>query len=836
MIRAIPSATSGLVLVLCSIACGGCAFFDSGDPPPGGDGRGGVGDACMDRTYCRPALTCTAGTCQPTGTGTLGTACALSGDCAMGLYCSTARTCAMAGTAVAGARCTGTADCASGLVCVVEGFAGHCASAGGGDLGDMCMRPEQCLAGLSCVEQFGSYSCQSPPAATLTDGGVPPPPPIPGFWMGETCTVDMGPARAYFDVPRAGAADADFYRLPFPNDIRKTATGLDLSRHPHPGTALSVDIVDRYLRASETDLKGFSTNPTVFFRFSTPYNWSSVDSAVRIVDITPTSPSFGNTTSLAWLTTAGPISRYICPNWLAMRPPHGAPLRPHTTYAAIVGRALVPDGGGTYERSPDLDAMLGASAPTDATLAAAYAAYAPLRSWLTSSMTDPSTILDVAVFTTQDPEEMMPKLREAVRAAPMPVLSDVTVCDGSRPSPCDDGTPERACSPRNAAFVEIHGHVALPIFQQGTPPYERPEDGGAIMTDASGRPVVARTEQVCFAMTVPRDVAPPTDGFPVVLFAHGTGGSFTNAVRNGVAEALSMGDAGGMPVRAATFAIDMPEHGSRRGTSTRGPDELFYNFLNPRAARDNIMQGSADLMASVRLLEAYTADMASSPTGMPIDFDGARIVLFSHSQGSTHASLMLPYEPGVHAAILSGNGGDLTESLLHKTQPIDIAAAVPYALLDGYIDDAGRPRLSVGDFHPVLSIFQGYFDRVDPVNYARRLQLEPIMGDPGRHVFMTYGIGDTYSTPETMGAYANAAGIAIIGPVIERWDMPGIMAPVSGNVTIGMNTLTLGLRQYMPNPGDDGHFVAFQTDMGRADTRRFALYSLSGQIPPIGGP
>ncbi len=836
MRRAVGFASCSSILLVCSVVCGGCAFFDSGDPPPGGDGRGGVGDACMDATYCRPSLACTAGTCQPTGMGTAGSSCQLTGDCAAGLYCSTGRTCTAAGTAAEGGRCSSTASCMGGLVCVVEGFSGHCARAGGGDLGDMCMRPEECLAGLSCLEQFGSYSCQSGQATPPGGGGAPLPPPIPGFWPGETCTDDMGPVRAYFDVPRGTTADGDFYRLPFPNDVRKTATGLDLSRHPHPGTALSVDIIDRYLRASETDLNGFSTNPTVFFRFSKPYNWSSVDAAVRIVDITPTSPSFGNTTSLSWLTTAGPITRYICPNWLAMRPPHGGPLRPRTTYAAIVASTLVPDAGGTYQRSADLDALLAATPPSDAALAPAYAAYAPLRAWLASSMTDPTTILNVAVFTTQDPEAMVPKLRDAVRAAPMPAVTDLTVCDGSRPSPCDDGTPERACSPMSTAFVEIHGHISLPIFQAGTAPYERPEDGGGIMTDAAGLPVVARTEQVCFAMTVPRGVAPPTEGFPVVLFAHGTGGAFTNAVRNGVAEALSTGDAGGMPVRAATFAIDMPQHGSRRGASTRGPDELFFNFLNPRAARDNVMQGSADLMASVRFLESYAADMAASPTGMPIDFDATRVVLFSHSQGSTHASLMLPYEPGVRAAILSGNGGDLTESLLHKTQPIDIAAAVPYALLDGYIDDMGRPRLSVGDFHPVLAIFQGYFDRVDPVNYARRLQTEPIMGAPGRHVFMTYGLGDTYSTPETMGAYANASSMAIIGPVYERWEMPGVMVPVSGNVTIGMNMFTLGVRQYRPNPGDDGHFVAFQTDLGRADTSRFALYSLSGQIPPIGAP
>src|SRR5476649_206710 len=95
----------------------------------------------------------------------------------------------------------------------------------------------------------------------------------------------MSTQVAYFRVPRMGHTSGDFYRLPYPNDVRRTATGITLAGHPEPPTAVGTDLVDTYLRASEQDLKGFSTNPTVLFRFSRPYDWSTIN--VQLIDVTP---------------------------------------------------------------------------------------------------------------------------------------------------------------------------------------------------------------------------------------------------------------------------------------------------------------------------------------------------------------------------------------------------------------------------------------------------------------------------------------------------------------------------------------------------------------------
>jgi pimeloyl-ACP methyl ester carboxylesterase len=333
--------------------------------------------------------------------------------------------------------------------------------------------------------------------------------------------------------------------------------------------------------------------------------------------------------------------------------------------------------------------------------------------------------------------------------------------------------------------------------------------------------MVVRTEQVCVSITVPTAAA-PAGGYPVLVAAHGTGGSFTDHIRGGIAHDAAMGTA-----PAITIGIDLPEHGSRRGGSTRSPDHLVYNFTNPHAARDVFLQGAADLMGTIR----FAHDATITNAGAPVTVDPTRIVLFGHSQGAQHAALMAGFEPDLAGVVLSEAGGDLTQSLLNKTQPFDIAHLVPFALLDA--DDHGNLR--VGDMNPALALFQMYFERTDAVNTARSLAREVPTGAPGLHVFATYGLGDSYTPEPTLQAFGLAAGFTLVRPILTTEFMPTAAdAPLTGNVTVGTSTFTVGMRQYAPPAGVDGHFVALQSTQGRADVTAFVQAIFAGTPPSIG--
>ena len=292
--------------------------------------------------------------------------------------------------------------------------------------------------------------------------------------------------------------------------------------------------------------------------------------------------------------------------------------------------------------------------------------------------------------------------------------------------------------------------------------------------------------------------------------------------------------------------------GAIRGTSQgsdEDPDGLFYNFLNPRAARDNVAQGSADLFSLVQWVVAdggLTA--AQSPTGSAVPFDETRIAMMGHSQGATHTALMVSHEPNVIAVVLSGVGGHLTSSLLTKTSPVDIASVIPF----GLHDPDQSFKLAAGVFNPALSIIQSVFDSVDPINYARRLRVSPLAATAGgQHVFVTYGVGDTFSPEKTQLAYLVAGRLPFVTPILSE---PGEISdfdntqvellgpPLSGNANFGEGPRTVATRQYVPGEDAegntrDGHFVATgKGEDGRADVTRFIEQALSGQTPQIGAP
>lgn len=877
--RVVLITTFSCVLASCNLFDKTCEEDDRDCIGPGPGLGANLGRECQISADCKEGLSCVSETCQVTGRTARGERCRLTAECGDADYCGSQRICLLAGNGVSGEDCEDTSACIHGLVC--EGpnlgdlmeqtgvvtlndlatLTGECTLGGNGEQGSPCQRLADCLAGLYCleIEQAGLDKICTNISLPAHDGELPP---IPEVWGGVVCEEpgEDDPKKAVFEVPRENVEGSDdFYALPFPNDIRHVDGHIDMNGHPVPPPELGVPFIERYAKVAGEDLTGFSTNAVAIFRFSHPYDFNSVkadddntmnenESTIRLIDISADSPEYNTARGIEWKTTEGALSTYVCPHWLGIKRPLGNPMRPSTTYVALVMNGVSPEGGGSFERDEDLDALLGNSKPGDAVLGDAWETYQPLRDWLEDTNQTGADILNAAVFTTQDPESIIRGLRERVVEDGVATVSQLRDCSqDERLEACEsmeEGSDvvRGACLNSNTdAFTEIHARIRLPMFQKGTLPYGEPEDGGGIQLDSNGKPIIDAYREVCMAISVPK-AAPPAGGYPVLIFSHGTGGSFTNAMTGSskLAEDLAQAD-----TPAVVVAIDLPMHGDRRGDSEEDPDGLFYNFLNPRAARDNVLQGSADLMGLVQWINQDEGiPLADSPTGSAIPFDGSRIVMMGHSQGSTHTALMISYEPMVSAVVLSGIGGHLTSSLLSKTSPVDIASVVPIGLQDP--DD--NFKLAAGEFNPALAIVQSVFDPVDPINYARHLHREPTAEAPtSLHTFVTYGLNDTFATENTQLAYGLAARFVLVTPVlrpptqtIPMSSLESAGAPLSGNQNLGGEVRTIGMRQYTPTTERDGalidgHFVAVAPgEQGRADVLRFLEQSLAGQTPQIG--
>lgn len=189
----------------------------------------------------------------------------------------------------------------------------------------------------------------------------------------------------------------------------------------------------------------------------------------------------------------------------------------------------------------------------------------------------------------------------------------------------------------------------------------------------------------------------------------------------------------------------------------------------------------------------------------------------------------MPYTAGVLGAVLSGEGASLEDALVDKTNPIDIAAALPIVLEDSHVDT----------YHPVLALLQNDLGLVDPLNHAGALVQTPVATADQKHVFQPFGQGDTYAPPVTEQIFAIAAHLTEAAPPSGVTGKPLVgMAPspvpLGGNAMIGGKSITAVVRQYAPGSSYDGHFVAYDDATAEADVDHFLADALAGKVPMVG--
>ncbi|MBI3178975.1 MAG: hypothetical protein HYZ27_04900, partial [Deltaproteobacteria bacterium] len=421
------------------------------------------------------------------------------------------------------------------LLC--DPISGECALTLSPPAGESCCVRSGCFDSL-CAPDEGLVCLPSGECGGLGPDGQPMAP-----WAGVSCPAPGGVFQVLFDV---GTTSSDFFRLPFPNDARLNTDGrVSLTGFPTPPLeVVPSDLLGRYVQAIEAEQNGFGPNQSVFLRFSDRplFCASGCDTAgncapgcmgrgepapsVYLVDITASSYRF-TPINYRWFASTG-STPYMCGPYVAVVPGSATPWEPGHTYAVFVHSRILSASNQPMVQAADFAAMLGTSAPADLRLNAAWAAYSPLRGWLATSPPYPAGDPDAgnpvltahlggaAVFTVRDPTATLLALGDAIEARADPAVTSVIACTGAAP-------PATCASVAGLSFVEAQGLIDLPVYQQGTPPYV--DQGGGIALDGAGVPQEQRIEPVRFALSVPTG-GMPASGWPVVIYAHGTGGSY----------------------------------------------------------------------------------------------------------------------------------------------------------------------------------------------------------------------------------------------------------------------------------------------------------------------
>ncbi len=620
-------------------------------------------------------------------------------------------------------------------------------------------------------------------------------------------------------------SEETFFDQPWPNDLRLEDGAIRIEGYYNPR---KIQLIAQYIDAMKGKLDGFSPAGAGFVRFDGAIDTTTLpqnpkagldpSASVQLIDIDPASPDAGKR-ELISLEFREPEGVYWRADTLAFMPTFGFPLRARTRYAFVVTSKVKAKDGTELQVADDLQQILAVDEPDDPVL---HNAHDELGSGLDEAERagiDRSSIVHLAVFTTNDPTEEMFELRDGIPGAvPAPT-----------PSPLDW---QRGLSDVAGKWVEYVGNYGpSPNFQQGKIPYEKYGDGGNILFD-HGKPVLANTFYLRFSLMVPTDPTHcpmPAKGYPIVLYAHGTGGDYESYVEDGTGNALAL-------QCVATMGIDELFHGTRPGAP---PDDnenteelLFFNFENIDAARANTRQAAADEIQRARIFtEAHmTVPKFLSTTGSEIRFDASKLMFFGHSQGGLNGPLYLAADDSARGGVLSGSSADISITFLEKTSPPPSIAGLISTIFLGLRESE---KGEVDSFHPAISLAQSIVDVVDPIHYARYTVREPRPTFRSKSIYMTEGInpdgtGDTYAPPHGIEAHAIAMGLPLQlpgeHPITElQWGGPtpvnvpltGLAGDLAGGAASGV------LAQWAVPPGTDGHFVVFDVAAAQLQAATF---------------
>ena len=559
------------------------------------------------------------------------------------------------------------------------------------------------------------------------------------------------------------AHSSGFLSFPWPNDVRRMADGtLDLTGWPGRATNALVDLI---MARGSAITHGFGTNAAVYLQTTVPLAPSSLPTADGSV-------AASSALVLARLDAPGDVRAPIRVDFrsaptalrpdrlLTLLPYPGHPLPPATRWAAIAFDDLTDTTGQRLRPAPllhELDAPWDASKPVDAaTWAALRTQRDDVRTWVTTHTTHGANeILGFTVFTTQEIAPELDAIAAAVAALPAP--APVSRGAGS----CPVGTVQSTVS----------GQVDLPVWQTGVRPFDN--SGGAIVV-TSGVAVQQGTERVTFRMTYPCGPA-PADGWPILLFMDGTGGSARSS-------SIPYFGSASLPYVVASIA---PMYSGDR-TLPGLPAELqFFNYLNPMAGRTNQLQQAADMLFLRRVADGITLSAAETGTGTPVPTNGARVVIAGHSQGALTVPHALAVDPAFTAGFLSAGGGGFYHSLAHRGDVRSLVESLAGAL-PGELDD----------FHPAFHALQTFAEIGDAANYASRVT--------SAHVVSVGGLIDGCSPLEVISHLSTALGTPVANP---------LYVPVFGSAGLETSTVALPVGGNMPGARtavtiqlDTGHF------------------------------
>jgi hypothetical protein len=579
-------------------------------------------------------------------------------------------------------------------------------------------------------------------AAVLLAGCVPPP----------TTTV-----RGATTVEMDASWGSGFFSLPWPNDVRRTADGtLDLAGIPSAGNP----VLAALFRAASEELTGHGTNAAAYLRTTGPVDPDSLpspsdsaaaDSPVQLVALD------GTDRRVPVIVRVEPADGFRPRNLLSLLPYPGHAMSPATTYAVVVTSGVRDLTGAPLAPAPLIDAL---DEPFRAGLARSSRHWSALRAQrdrardvlARSGHWRPEDLVGFSEFRTQDSTALMGAVAAAVDRFPVAVPDLEPVGD------CEPGTGRR----------HLTGRLVVPRFQAGNT--TRTGAGGRIAVGDDGVAVVQRTATIGVGVNVPCAPA-PEGGWAIQTYLDGTGANVR--VEGGFGRAAT-----------ATVIGSIAPLYSPAENGDAYNELLFYNFLNPAAARTNPIQQAADNLVLIRMLQLLELDGEPFGSATPVRTRDDRVVVTGHSQGAQTVALVASSSPDVVGIVTSAATSGQYNSISYRSDVREIIGAVL------------GTRRGIDVRNPLVQVIQTLMDAVEPANF-------PTTG----HWLNFAGRDDGCLTLEASRHLAGSQGLTVVDPQWPSIWGDAALDPVVADLPVAGNGPGGTTRVSVEAPG--AHRVAF---------------------------
>ncbi|MEE2733552.1 MAG: hypothetical protein VYA55_22210 [Pseudomonadota bacterium] len=668
----------------------------------------------------------------------------------------------------------------------------------------------------------------------------------PGRWAAHWIRVWILPCLALTSLMLTGGCNADvgddqmvlkiswrdgFFSQGFPTDLRKddlqnNDQRIDVSGFPRPLQLFSLT----YTHQIRHQAFGYSPAMPLYMQFGTglqraahvddlaPVDFASDTAPVQVIDIDPASPDYGTRYPLAIAMTAKP-DQYRPQNLLQVRPV-GKPLREQTTYALVVLREFAQQAD-SIQPNPELTALLQGHNPRTVNplllpgdARRAQQVYAPLAQFIEAHSNAPTMeaadIIGATVWTTGNASHYMKNIVEkAAQWTPAPLNSPWVLRE------------------ETADYCVLESSWQVPVLQRGLIPFF---SGGSIEFDAQNNPVIRRHRTAPVIVTIPKQPMPPS-GYPLLHYHHGTGGLATQVFERGLTHAdgsqIYLGSPAQVAAQRGWATAAMAGHlGADHQEQLRLLDTVLelipgftlnhttYNFLNPKAMRDNFAQMLAERAQYRRLVMDLSLDAGLCPGAFAADgqfhFDRNLQAVMGQSLGSMTASASVATDPESYRGLIATGAGNygLGLALYYSLGETDVGAVIE----DIYLNV--EPGTVAGDpFHPVWALAELI---LAPANVATLLSNDPVT--PAPHVLVVEGHYDEQVTLPMQRPYLISLEADFINheldvdpadqllPDLQTAGYQQLFSPVTGNRA----ERTVGVVRYAEDGIMTGHHVAFQ--------------------------